>query len=215
METSEKKNKKKTTHKKSTIIWEGQDKPKAAKERHYVDNKAFYAALVERRKEVSHAEDQDKSPPPVSNFIGECILQIANNLAKKHQFNNYKYKDEMISDAILSCMKGVDKFDPEKSKNPFAYFTQTCYYAFISRISNEKKQTYIKCKTTQDALTSGEMADVSGGESEVASHVMDNMEFPQDYMEGFIKDYEEKKNISGNKKKKRNIKKQSLERFYT
>ena len=90
--------------KKSTIIWEGQDKPKAKKEKHYVDNKEFYKALVERKEKVDENLANDLPPPPISEYIGHCILKIAENLAKKHQFYNYKFKDEMISDAILSCI---------------------------------------------------------------------------------------------------------------
>ena len=40
-------------------------------------------------------------------------------------------------------------FDETKSKNPFAYFTQIIYYAFLRRIQKEKKQTYVKYKATE------------------------------------------------------------------
>jgi DNA-directed RNA polymerase specialized sigma24 family protein len=58
----------------------------------------------------------------------------------------YSYKDEMIADAIENCVSAAHSFDPEKSNNPFAYFTQIAWNAFIRRISKEKKQAYIKHK---------------------------------------------------------------------
>ena len=42
-----------------------------------------------------------------------------------------------------------ENFDPEKSNNAFAYFTQIIYYAFLRRIQKERKQTYVKYKSTE------------------------------------------------------------------
>ena len=52
----------------------------------------------------------------------------------------------MISDGIENCLQYIHNFDPDKSKNPFSYFTQIIYYAFIRRIQKEKKQSHIKNK---------------------------------------------------------------------
>jgi hypothetical protein len=56
----------------------------------------------------------------------------------------------MISDGIENCLHYIHNFNPEKSSNPFAYFTQIIYYAFIRRIQKEKKQLYIKYKSMQN-----------------------------------------------------------------
>jgi hypothetical protein len=56
------------------------------------------------------------------------------------------YKDDMINDGIENCIQYVLNFNPEKSKNPFAYFTQIVYYAFLRRIAKEKRQLDIKDK---------------------------------------------------------------------
>ena len=111
---------------------------------HYVDNKAFLAAIVERKEQIKEAESVGESKPQISNYLGECILKIANHLSYRPNFINYTYKEEMISDGIENCLQYIDNFDPEKSKNPFAYFTQIIYYAFIRRIAKEKKQQKIK-----------------------------------------------------------------------
>lgn len=94
----------------------------------------------------SDAEEMGDNPPPVPNYIGECFLKIANGLSYRPNFINYTYRDEMISDGIENCLMYVYNFNPDKSKNPFAYFTQIIYYAFIRRIQREKKQTHIKHK---------------------------------------------------------------------
>src|SRR6056300_1734273 len=117
---------------------------------HYVDNKEFLAAIVERRKQVEEAKKLGKPKPQVSNYIGECILKIANHLSYKPNFINYSYREEMISDGIENCLQYIDNFNPEKSSNPFAYFTQIIYYAFLRRIAKEKKQTYIRGKLILD-----------------------------------------------------------------
>ena len=113
---------------------------------HYVDNKKFLQAMVEYRNLRIKAEEESKKRPQVTNYIGECYLKIANHLSYRPNFINYTYRDDMISDGIENCLQYMDNFDPEKSKNPFAYFTQIIYYAFIRRIQKEKKQQQIKQK---------------------------------------------------------------------
>ena len=109
---------------------------------HYVDNKKFLQALIEWREE----NDKKGEQQPTTNYIGECFLKIANHLSYRPNFINYTYREEMISDGIENCLQYVNNFNPEKSTNPFAYFTQIIYYAFLRRIAKEKKQTHVKNK---------------------------------------------------------------------
>ena len=111
---------------------------------HYVDNKKFLAAIVERKEQIKEAEGVGDPKPQITNYLGECILKISNHLSYRPNFINYTYKEEMISDGIENSLQYIDNFDPEKSKNPFAYFTQIIYFAFIRRITKEKKQQKIK-----------------------------------------------------------------------
>ena len=113
---------------------------------HYVNNKEFLAAIVERQEKIKEMEASGDEPPRITNYLGECILKIANHLSYRPNFINYTYREEMISDGIENCLQYIDKFNPEKSNNPFAYFTQIIYYAFIRRIQKEKKQQSIKEK---------------------------------------------------------------------
>lgn len=117
---------------------------------HYVNNPDFLAALIKHRELIAEAKAKDVEPPQVSNYIGECILKIANHLSYKANFINYSYRDEMIADGIENCLRYIENFDPEKSSNPFAYFTQIIYYAFLRRIAREKKQSIIKGKLIRD-----------------------------------------------------------------
>ena len=116
------------------------------KKPHYVNNKEFLQAMIDWKATVLEAEANDESRPQVTNYIGECFLKIANHLSYRPNFINYTYREEMISDGIENCLQYIDNFDPEKSKNPFAYFTQIIFFAFVRRITREKKQSKIKDK---------------------------------------------------------------------
>ena len=122
-----------------------------AKKEHYVNNKVFLEAMIEYKDKCNKAKKRGRKNPPVTNYIGECFLKIANHLSYRPNFINYTFRDEMISDGIENCLQYLANFNPKKSNNPFAYFTQIIYYAFIRRIQKEKKQTTIKHKLIQDA----------------------------------------------------------------
>jgi DNA-directed RNA polymerase specialized sigma subunit len=116
------------------------------KKEHYVNNKEFLEALVVYRKKVNEAKNAGEPHPKVPDYIGECFLKIATHLSYRPNFVNYMFKDDMICDGIENCLQYIDNFDPAKSTNPFAYFTQIIYYAFLRRIQKEKKQLDIKTK---------------------------------------------------------------------
>ena len=115
-------------------------------DKHYIDNKEFLNALTEHRKLVQGAIQKNEEKPRVPEYIGDCFIKIANHLAYKSNFINYSFREDMILDAIENCLIYMDNFDPEKSKNPFAYFTQISYYAFVRRIKKEQKHLHTKYK---------------------------------------------------------------------
>ena len=121
-------------------------KTKKSKGVHYVDNKKFLSAMIEFKELYNIAEKNKEESPPVSDYIGECFLKIATHLSYRPNFINYTYREDMISDGIENCLQYIDKFDPNMSSNPFAYFTQIIYFAFVRRITKEKKQSLIKDK---------------------------------------------------------------------
>lgn len=112
----------------------------------YVDKAEFYALMVERKKEVLEAEKAGKPKPVVNDKIGKIILDIATNLSYRYNFINYTYRDEMVADGIETCIRYLDNFDPDLSKNPFGYYTKICYFSFVRRIHKETKQHDIKKK---------------------------------------------------------------------
>ena len=128
------------------------------KENHYVDNSKFFSEMCSWKEKVDEAKNMGDDPPPVTEYIGECFLLIAERLSTRPNFVNYPFRDEMVGDAIENCLMYAANFDPEKSKNPFAYFTQITYYAFLRRIQREKKQDTIKYKLMEAADAKGELA---------------------------------------------------------
>tara|TARA_Y100000389_G_C17340374_1_gene452977 strand:+ start:342 stop:821 length:480 start_codon:yes stop_codon:yes gene_type:complete len=155
-----------------------------AKKRNYVNNPDLLQALIDYRTSVAEAEDSGENPPKVPDYIGSCIMLIATRLATKPNFSGYSYKDEMISDGIENCLQYIHNFDPEKSSNPFAYFTQIIWYAFLRRIQKEKKQTYIKFKASQNMMTEAIIND--------SADMVIQLNEPPEYISEFINDFEKK-----------------------
>ena len=150
------------------------------KSEHYVNNKELLEAMIVYRSKVDKArelfiEKYDTIPPKsgpwegkprIPNYLGECFLKIATHLSYKPNFVNYMFREDMISDGIENCVQYIHNFNPERSQNPFAYFTQIIHFAFLRRIQKEKKQLEIKTKiiertgfdevmTIDDGLLSG------------------------------------------------------------
>ena len=127
-------------------IQPGKTMAKRKRSEHYDNNKEFLAALIRYQEDIEIARLQDKPKPVIPRYIGECFLKIANHLSFKPNFVNYMFKEDMISDGIENCVQYIHNFNPEKSRNPFAYFTQIIHYAFLRRIQREKRQLEIKNK---------------------------------------------------------------------
>ena len=140
---------------------------------HYVDNKKFLEAMIEYRDKCEKAKKRNRKKPDVTNYIGECFLKIANHLSYRPNFINYTYRDDMISDGIENCLQYMNNFDPDKSDNPFAYFTQIIYYAFIRRIQKEKKQMQVKAKIIANAGVENMMDQLEGDDAQYQSQMLD------------------------------------------
>ena len=104
---------------------------KKVKTEYYVNNKDFLHAIVEYRDKVKFALENELPRPRLPNYIAECFLKIATHLSYKPNFVNYMFREDMVCDGIENCLQYVDNFDPAKSKNPFAYFTQIIYLSLI------------------------------------------------------------------------------------
>ena len=152
---------------------------KRKRSEHYVNNKEFLAAIVEYKKNVAEAAELGKTKPRITNYLGSCFLKIATHLSYKPNFVNYMFKDDMVCDGIENCVQYIHNFDPEKSSNPFAYFTQIIHYAFLRRIQKEKKQLEIKTKIIEKTGYSEVFSDdgmMAGSESDYNT-IKDNINY--------------------------------------
>ncbi len=172
-----------------------------SKTKHYVNNADFLQALIEYKQACDIAKKESKEEPIVPNYIGECFLKIAEHLSRKPNFISYSFREEMICDGIENCIMYFRNFDPTKSNNPFAYFTQIIYFAFLRRIQKEKKQLYVKYKATEQFGILDEAELFEDSEGNVKQFVL------YDNISEFIQTFEEKK------KAKKKTKAKGLDKF--
>jgi DNA-directed RNA polymerase specialized sigma subunit len=155
------------------------------KQKHYVNNEQFLSEMVKFKNAVTLSKGNETERPRVPEYIGDCLFKIATHLARKPNFANYTFKEDMVSDGVENCLLYIDNFDPEKSKNPFAYFTQIIYYAFLRRIQKEKKHLYIKYKSMENEVINSLIE--NNGEEYVTSNL--NGVLHDSYSEQFIRDF--------------------------
>jgi len=164
------------------------------KTEHYVNNKQLLESMIVYRSKVLKAreiyfEKYNEYPPKtgawegkplIPNYLGDCFLKIATHLSFKPNFVNYMFREDMISDGIENCVQYINNFDPEKSRNPFAYFTQIVHYAFLRRIQKEKKQLDIKTKIIEksgyDEVMTVDDGALSGASSDYNT-IKDNIQY--------------------------------------
>ena len=174
---------------------------------HYVDNKQFLAAMIDYKQACKQCEEQGQESPPLPDYIGECFMKIAERLSFRPNFVNYAFREEMIADGIENCLQYCSNFDPEASKNPFSYFTQIIYYAFVRRIEKEKKQSYIKSKLAIKMMDEKRLAEFSEQDDDFAKqHLETLIQTDPENIVNFERQLEKRK--QGRKKYKKN-----LERF--
>ena len=179
------------------LMTEKKQKPKKI---HYVDNQKFLEEMIVYKGKCKDAKSKGELEPQISEYVGECFMKIAQRLSFRPNFINYAFREDMISDGIENCVQYIRNFDPEKSKNPFAYFTQIIYFAFIRRIQKEKKQLYIKYKTMESSPSLSENVEVSANDSD-KGYNQETMTADQKVnMYDFIKNFEEKKKSKSTKK---------------
>ena len=174
---------------------------------HYVDNAKFYNEILKHKERVKEAREKGLEDPRLPDYIGECIWKIAEKLSTKPCFISYSFRDEMISDGIENCILYFNDYNPDIGKNPFAYFTQVIYYAFLRRINKEEKNRYTIYKNFQETI-------VNLGVSNLLTDSDDNHMIPNqiyDNINEFMDKFEKKEKA---KKEKRKIAKEGLIQFY-
>jgi len=155
--------------------------------KNYINNRKMFEVMNEyiekcrtEDKRIANTEET-ANYPPIPDYIGECFMLIAKKLSNKFNFSRYPFKEEMISDGIENCCLYLRNFNPQKTENPFAYFTQIITFAFIRRIQKEKKQMYIKFKNFERL----QLSDMATGQAVMQTEV-------NEISNAFIDAYEEK-----------------------
>lgn len=169
---------------------------------HYIDNKKFYVEMTKYIEAVREAKQQEVQEPRIPEYIGECFMKIASRLALSPNFRNYPFIDDMISDGYETCILYCKNYDPSRI-NPFAYFTQFVWNAFVLRIKKEKKHHYIKFKSLEQAMINNDLALFQGDDEK--TNMLTNVN--GDYMNEIISSFE-----NDVKKRKEKIQKDKAEK---
>jgi DNA-directed RNA polymerase specialized sigma24 family protein len=99
----------------------------------YVDNKELFSEIMDFKKTSE-----------MSERLGEMLLSVADNFVTKGSFSGYTWKDDMVAEAVLTCVKYLKNFNPQKTENAFAYVTQICRNSFITFIKKQNKHYEVK-----------------------------------------------------------------------
>lgn len=174
---------------------------KKEEQKHYVDNKKFYLEMIKYSAAVKKSKEEGKPKPQVNDYIGKCLWDIAEKLSHLHQFQKYKFRDELVSDAVINSLQYIDNFDPDKSSSPFSYFTQISWYAFLRRIEKEKKYLYTKYKSIENTEIFQTTVENSG--TEHGTNTIKYSEGARENMTDFVEKFE-----AGIEKKKKKAKKE-------
>ena len=148
---------------------------------HYVNNATFSQAVVDYVSHVEKCKKEKESLPKVPDYIAQCFLRIAEGLSHKANFIRYTYREEMVMDAVENCLKAISNYNLEAATrtgkpNAFAYFTQITWFAFLRRITKEKKQQDIKLKyLTKSGIESFIDVGDEAAAGDVASHFVDTL----------------------------------------
>ena len=176
---------------------------------HYVNNSDFSTAVVEYVEKVDNARKNKNNIPKVPDYIAQCFLKIAEGLSHKANFIRYTYREEMVMDAVENCLKAIGNYNLEAATrtgkpNAFAYFTQITWYAFLRRITKEKKQQEIKLKyLTKSGIDSFIDTGSEATASDTATHFVDTL---RDRIQRVRSSDEEMKEIVKKERKKRKVK---------
>tara|TARA_Y100000768_G_scaffold278253_1_gene213566 strand:+ start:1884 stop:2483 length:600 start_codon:yes stop_codon:yes gene_type:complete len=176
---------------------------------HYVNNSDFSTAVVEYVEKVDNARKKKNNIPKVPDYIAQCFLKIAEGLSHKANFIRYTYREEMVMDAVENCLKAIGNYNLEAATrtgkpNAFAYFTQITWYAFLRRITKEKKQQEIKLKyLTKSGIDSFIDTGSEATASDTATHFVDTL---RDRIQRVRSSDEEMKEIVKKERKKRKVK---------
>ena len=102
--------------------------------------KTIYLNNKELLQEVCRCKEKGE----MSNTLARMLQLMCARYAKKGNFVNYSYNEDMQAYAMMMLVRTWNSFNPEKSDNPFAFFTQCIKNSFIQYLNQEQRQRDIR-----------------------------------------------------------------------
>lgn len=99
----------------------------------YVTNKALLAEF-----KVSREKGE------MTNELARMVMLICERYARRGSYASYTYNEDLQSFALMNLVKSWKSFNPEKSQNPFAYFTSCIHNSFLQYLNHERKHRNIR-----------------------------------------------------------------------
>lgn len=95
-------------------------------------------------KDLLIAFHESKEMGKMSDKLAHMLTVLCSRYARKGSFANYTYNDDMQAYAMMMLCKTWGAFNPERSSNPFAFYTQCIKSSFIQYLNQEKKQRDVR-----------------------------------------------------------------------
>lgn len=99
----------------------------------YLNNKELLAEVRECKKRGQ-----------MSDLLARMLMLLCSNYARKNNWGGYSYNDDMQGYAVMMLVRTWNSFDPEKSNNPFAFYTQCIKNSFVQYLNQEKRQRDVR-----------------------------------------------------------------------
>lgn len=109
----------------------GTDVNKKAK--YYLTNADLLPAVLE-------AKEQGR----LTNKLARMLMLLTDRYSRKANFNGYSFREDMVSVALVNLCQNALKFNPEKSSNPFAFYTTAIKNSFLQYIIDEQYQRDVR-----------------------------------------------------------------------
>lgn len=174
---------------------------------YYIDNNQFYDVLVEFLRECDEAEARGEELPRVPEFIGECFMLLATNIARAPNWSRYPFIQDMKSDAVLNCIKYIRNFKPTRicmetgkviKNRPFSYFTAYVHNSYKQTVKEEKKNLYKRYKEYQAFQVEVQLSDEGWACPEELNEISNA------YIENYEESLEREKERKRDTRRKRN-----------
>lgn len=134
-EVASKPTKKKVTAKKKVTKKKAPPKPRKPRKRgmYYIDRKELLQDVID-----------SKAEGKMNDALAAKLVLLTEKYARAANFARYTYNDDMRGYARMMLVKSWNSFNPEKSDNPFAFYTQCIKNSFKQYLNQEKRHRTIR-----------------------------------------------------------------------